>query len=291
LTVAHLNTDIQVWDLEGQKPVEMAEFAPHHRYRQTWFVDGTVRVWDWNEQIGSQEIYLAGQIRHGWWSHEFCRDGRSFLAVAYVRTTIQVWDLTTNDRRSLSLDYPSDKIDVKLSEDGRYVVTEHGGPCRVWDMETGRMLASHQDARVSSLDAIILPDGQRIGGFTPAWWAWRWRGQVWDCRDGTCRESEEPEAVDSPGSSWQAVEDLVQRRIGAIDAKAQAVLSSLSVAQVRAAVTLTLDPEAQDVVSPLAVTGHPKHSTCAGAAGNHLYLYTLEGERRFPAGSRVQNKD
>jgi WD40 repeat protein len=231
--------------LRGGQPVISATFSPDGGYILARYLDRAARVWD--AQTGAELIHLPGAAGRVW-NLDFTRDGRRFLAVASDDTAIQVWDLPTGERRSCFRQYPSRMYCVELSEDGRYVVSsEYDQTIRVWDVDTGSELASRHEPGLIGSTVALLPEGQGVGFLVEG----RQR-LVWDFRGGVCRVADGAAA----SALWQAVDAGAETQIVAADTGAEVAWFPLKLWH---------------------IVGHPDGRTWAGAAGNHLYLFKLEG--------------
>jgi WD40 repeat protein len=247
--------------LGGDRDLSLsASFAPDGRSILTRSVSDiahgpTVRIWD--AQTGAELIHLAGGAGC-LWSVEFSRDGRRFLAVASNDTTIRVWDLPGGRLRAQFRHYPSKMDKVEFSFDGRHVVSvEQDHTIRVWDAASGDELAHRRDPALRWHSVVFLPDGQSIG-----YEGWHGR-RVWNFRTGVCRAADWTTAANT---QWRAVEAGAETQVVAADTGEAVAWLPLKLWH---------------------LTGHPDGRTWAGAAGNHLYLLTLEGgEGSTAAGAR-----
>jgi len=241
---------------EDQWPAVSVTFSPDSLSLVGCYADGrSVIVWD--AENGSELVHLASSHDNTIWHVGYSPDGRRFIAAASNETSIQVWDLPSGQKLSCFRTYPGRISSVEFSADGQNIIsteadksvtlTDGDQTIRVWDAETGNELASLQEPG-SLIRVKPLPDG------CIEYWVAGAPHRVWDFRSGSCRTLEVPNAGQS---RWQAVEAGTETEIQAAETGAKVARFPLKLWH------LALNPDGR---------------TWAGAAGNHVYLFTLEGQ-------------
>jgi RNA polymerase sigma factor (sigma-70 family) len=152
--------------------------------------DGTVRLWD--TSTWEQKAVLPGNPESVG-SVAFSKDGKT-LAAAGTGDTVRLWDVGTRKERAALKD-PAHEVwavwSVAFSPDGKTLATavqgaeprgqQSGLGWKVWDVETGRLVAFN-DRREGGVESVAYsPDGKTlaVGGQGPL--------ELWDVASGQRR--------------------------------------------------------------------------------------------------------
>jgi WD40 repeat protein/uncharacterized caspase-like protein len=139
----------------------------------------------WNVTTGQQAFTLGGT------SIDidkvvFDPNGRYLAGLSHYLTerSVTVWDV--NSRRDLATLHlgTGNILDLAVSADGRRLITGSADGTRIWDVETGQVLATLLSLRETKDWLVITPDGLFDG--SPAAWKrilWRFNGMTFDVAD------------------------------------------------------------------------------------------------------------
>jgi WD40 repeat protein len=256
---------VRIWDaatgapllyFQGhEKKVTSVAFSADRRLILSGSVNGTVRVWDAGS--GAPLLSLLGH-EHRVTSVAFSADGRLIVSGAWDRT-VRVWDAVRGAELLCLHGHQSMVTSVCFSGDRRRIASgSDDGMVRVWDAGSGAPLLCLQgpEYRVTSL--AFSGDGRRIvsgsGNGTV---------RVWDASSGDCLEVGAGEAEDT-GSPGRA--DILSWR--ALPGNLATVIETVSDSQ-----PVAWFPQALHEIA-----SHPSGRLWAGAAGNYLCLFILEGK-------------
>jgi len=104
----------------------------------------------------------------------FSTDGR-FMASGENFGALRIWDLGSREIRRTHPTDPRGVNSVAFSLDSSKVASAGGGPIRVWDVASGREIATLGEVCSGSAAVAFTPDGRRIAGAT-----WDGSIRVWD---------------------------------------------------------------------------------------------------------------
>lgn len=137
-----------------------ARFSPDGSRIVTASRDKTARIWD--AKTGQVLITLSGHTAE-LWSAAFSPDGRR-VVTASNDGTARIWDAQTGKMLTvINVAKAGDEAisTAEFSPDGRRIVTA-SGDARIWDSDTGGLLAVLSENSHSIASAAFNPDGTRV---------------------------------------------------------------------------------------------------------------------------------
>ena len=152
---------------------------------------------------------------------------------------------------------------VALTADGNRAASGGlDGVVRLWDVTTGRELCCLEGHKEATSLLAFAPDGRLVSS------SWDKTIRIWDTDKATCLE-----IIEGTCDLRAAAEGASRFPLLAIAGGSETVIKDLATGQDIAWLPLT------------GITAtHPAGRTWVGAAGNHLYLFTLEGGGLMPKG-------
>ncbi|MGA2542300.1 MAG: protein kinase [Verrucomicrobiota bacterium] len=219
VTVCSSNT-ARVWDaqsgrltqsLKHDSKVNSAQFSPDGK-RIVTVSDLAVRVWDAQSgQPLTEPLLPGGQAT----SAQFSPDGKQILTVSGEHRIFAArrWDAQSGRPLTEPFLYGTNVTSAQFSPDGKRIFTasfmtessagNFGGSARVWDAQTGKLLASPVHSDFGFFGMQFSRDGKRIltsaidfarlmgaaaetaaGGTAPNRFSIRFLTQVWDAQSG-----------------------------------------------------------------------------------------------------------
>jgi WD40 repeat protein len=159
------NGDARIWDastgrllrtLKHGQVILDAAYSPDGLRVVTAGDDGTARIWD--VTTGKEHALFRHRdlVAHA----SFSRDGR-YVVTASNDWTARVWDTSTGKPVTPPLPHGGEMTHAAFSPDSRQVVTAGDMVARVWDVATGRLLATLKHGSYLQ-QACFNPDGHRI---------------------------------------------------------------------------------------------------------------------------------
>jgi WD40 repeat protein len=167
---------VKVWDprtgrelltLRGHtNPVVGITFSPDGQRLVSASADATVKIWD----PKASRAPLSWQAGSGWcYSVAISPDGRR-LAGGNVDKTVMIWDGLTNPKARILRGHSESVWGVAFSPDSKYLVSGSGdleyvkkpGEIKLWDVESGRVVADFAGQTAGVGAVAFHPDGQLV---------------------------------------------------------------------------------------------------------------------------------
>lgn len=202
LATGSFDDTTRLWDVtSGRQVAEIAHegwvydvaFSSDGKWLVTGSLDGTVGILDVS---AAQEI---GRLKHELMVHDLALspDGRWLATMttgSWGPGAVQVWDLSTQQSRSLAEFGGNAYSNVVFSPDGCYLAAGLGGsgPVAIWETSTW-----HEVTRLATVGTpqilVFSPDGQQLAGvgsgFKETSVIWIWDASTW--REVARRETED----------------------------------------------------------------------------------------------------
>ncbi len=164
--------------------LESAEFSPDGKYVLTQSDEGTVRLWDLNpwRAVADSDSRVVSTDSASILSAGLSPEGKIFITTGHSLdgggSTVRVWEPASGLVIS-EIRLPAALSSVKLSPDGKLVLTADNEKVRTWDLSSGRVLL---ELKIDGLEgAQFNPNGKFIATRS------RLLIQLWDAYSGQPR--------------------------------------------------------------------------------------------------------
>jgi WD40 repeat protein/serine/threonine protein kinase len=177
-----------------QHIVALARFRPNGRDVVSFDQHGTVRFWDSTDGRDIEDPLVTSSYTYSWGNDVALRPDGLEIAVRAPGGTIQLWDLTkrrvihtlsghTGKVVGLAYSFDGDRLfSTSALGDPSLIDAQPGGELKLWDVTTGRELATLRRGIGVFRRLAVSPDGRRLavsGGVLEAG-----ETQVWDAETG-----------------------------------------------------------------------------------------------------------
>jgi WD40 repeat protein len=201
---AGLDKTARIWDANTGRElrtyalhphaVALARFRPDGRHVVSFDDHGTVRIWDSTDGHDIEDPLVVGSYAYSWGNDVALSPNSLEIAVRAPAGTIQLWDLTkrkvihtlsghTGKVVGLAYSPAGDRLfSASALGDPSLIDAQPGGELKLWDVTTGRELATLRRGIGVFRRLAVSPDGRRLalsGGVLEAG-----ETQVWDAETG-----------------------------------------------------------------------------------------------------------
>jgi WD40 repeat protein len=183
LATTHGRSSVALWDVatrqrqalfSGHKNfVQRVRFSPDGNTLASAGLDETVKLWD--TRTGKELRTLRGHDRRVY-CLAFAPDGKLLVSGDAVETwrgqkhqldghhksTVRLWDVDTGRERQV-LRVHGNVRDVAISANGKVLAATHDLWVTVWELSTGKVLATFEQPSISVFRSVVLtPDGKTL---------------------------------------------------------------------------------------------------------------------------------
>jgi WD40 repeat protein len=163
---------VRIWDVAQRKPlgkpcehrdaVTAAVFAPDEQFLLSGSSDGIVRLWEWKK--GECKFRMPGHngpVK----SLAISRDGKRALSVSDEGGdgTLRLWDLQKGEELKRTFGaFDSPCLSVVFLPNGRRAFTgDRKGTLRLWNLDTGKVVARFEQDNGPVFSVAVTADGSR----------------------------------------------------------------------------------------------------------------------------------